>query len=222
VLGGNRAGEQLSDTVRPIAKTSLNEMRRRVEAVLEKLDYDLQRNTVGMATQFAAIDPRAEPPVTKIRAGADGKIDLARSLQGLGFDTAGAGIALGFDGFFLSKSHVFKTMIKRLLGIAGRLFGRQIAIATASVGAAVIDGPLPFGDILAVGGLAWTAYDIHSGQQQFQQEVQESLEAYLQQQHQSMHAQAVQSARKLVEQHREFQQKVASQTLAQVKGGVYR
>jgi hypothetical protein len=43
--------------------------------------------------------------------------------------------------------------------LAARL-APQIAKVVAGAGTAAADGPLPIGDILAVGFLAWTAYDV--------------------------------------------------------------
>lgn len=42
-----------------------------------------------------------------------------------------------------------------------RLLGETVIKAAASVGIAVADGPLPIGDIIAIGGLIWCGYDIY-------------------------------------------------------------
>ena len=42
-----------------------------------------------------------------------------------------------------------------------RLVGKTVAKVAVSAGIAAADGPLPFGDVIAVLGLAWSAYDIY-------------------------------------------------------------
>lgn len=41
------------------------------------------------------------------------------------------------------------------------LLGQTVVKAAASVGIAAADGPLPIGDIIAIGGLIWCGYDIY-------------------------------------------------------------
>jgi hypothetical protein len=56
-----------------------------------------------------------------------------------------------------------------------RLFGKQITKLAGSATIAAADGPIPIGDVLAVCGLIWTAYDINSAKQEFGASVKKEL-----------------------------------------------
>ena len=211
------AADSLAAEVSPIIEPLLDKLNDDIHTALEKLDYDLKRNTTGLAHQLAELRPNEREPVARNKNQSNQPLTLEPSLHNLGLNSVGLGIAIGFDTIAIGQSRLLKTAYTHMVRIAGRAFGRQIAVATGSLGAAAIDGPLPFGDILAAGGLAWTAYDIHSSQQQFQSEVKVSLQTFFTEARNESHQQAIQHARALVDKHREYQVAIADQTLAQYR-----
>ena len=54
-----------------------------------------------------------------------------------------------------------KTTVAAVRNLALRFGGKAIAKGAASAVAPAADGPFPFGDVIAVGGALWTAYDIY-------------------------------------------------------------
>ncbi len=56
-----------------------------------------------------------------------------------------------------------------------RLLAPLTAKAVGSVAAALVDGPIPIGDIAAVGGLAWTAWDVATFKDSVRKEVASAL-----------------------------------------------
>lgn len=64
-------------------------------------------------------------------------------------------VAVGAEAVFVRSTI---SACRNLVLLAG---GKAIAKASASAAAPLVDGPAIIGDILAVGGFAWTAYDVY-------------------------------------------------------------
>ena len=84
---------------------------------------------------------------------------FAGSAQKLHLETVMAGVAVVFEAFFIRET--CKYIVKLFAKPAARICG---SLGVAGI-CAVADGPLPIGEIaggvVAVGGLAWTAWDIY-------------------------------------------------------------
>lgn len=68
-----------------------------------------------------------------------------------------------------------KTTVSAVRNLALRFGGKAIAKGAASAVAPAADGPLPIGDIIAVGGALWTAWDIYDLVDVLPKEIENSL-----------------------------------------------
>ncbi len=84
---------------------------------------------------------------------------------------AGAGVSAGV------ASALELIFIRETAQAIVRICARAAAKAGFSVAAPAADGPAPFLDVLAVGGLAWTAYDIHRLKRKMPKQLEEGITA---------------------------------------------
>lgn len=182
-----------------------------VAAAVDKLERELRRSTLQLANDLAALGPgrAARDPQAAARASAD----LQQGLRNLGFNAAGLGGSLVFDAVAVAQSSLRPLLAKQLAALAGRRFAGQAATVAASAAAAAADGPLPIGDILAVAGLAWTAYDGYASLQAFERDVNTAVNNQLAETQSTLHKQALERA-KLLLKHYQRQQETLGREFA--------
>ena len=92
---------------------------------------------------------------------------FSRDVQDHAYKAAEATVSLALETVMIKTSYAaIKNVVVRLTGVALSSAVKRAGTSLAAGGtAAVVDGPLPIGDIigaaLTVGGLSWTAYDIY-------------------------------------------------------------
>lgn len=217
--GGNKAESYLNSQINPVLALATRALGVDIDAAVGTLEYDLRRSTVQLATDLAALGPGNFTADVKLGALAMNRADFQNSLRTLGLNAIGVGASLPFDAVALCGSRLFAGLPGRLVGIAGRLFSKQIAAGTASVVAPAVDGPLPIGDILAVGGAIWTGYDIYSSRRDFEQEITTSLEGVLRDMGRTVRDDASAHANRLLRQHEEFQNSIGVHAQGQFAQG---
>ena len=82
---------------------------------------------------------------------------------------SGVGIAAGFEALFISQT------VRAIVNLCVRTSAKAAGKAAVSTAAPAADGPFPFGDLIAVGGFAWTAWDIHHMTKKMPKEMQKGL-----------------------------------------------
>lgn len=135
------------------------ELREAMEAFSNELDV--------LQLELHAMDPVASAGLTDM--------DYRGSLNELG-SFAGIQIALlPVDVHGLVKMKLLKSLPPHIVRVSSTLFKKQIAMGATAAGAAAIDGPLPFGDLIGavilVGGTVYTLREWSRLQSKFQQEV---------------------------------------------------
>jgi hypothetical protein len=96
------------------------------------------------------------------------------------------------------------------------VFARPAAAAVASVTAAAVDGPLPIGDIFAVAGIAYTAYDISATRHEFRTDLKASVDNALPQMKRSLHGQVMDRVHAILDAHQNAQDEIRNQSLSHV------
>jgi hypothetical protein len=92
---------------------------------------------------------------------------FSRDIQDHAYKAAEATVSLVVEAVMIKASYTaIKNVVMRLVGVALSSAVKRAGSSLATGGAAaVVDGPLPIGDIigavLTVGGLSWAAYDIY-------------------------------------------------------------
>lgn len=147
---------------------------KKLEDAAEELKVNLYQNAFHYAMKVSQSGPdnhvKVQTPIIK------NEKDFEMALQGLGFKAVINIPLLGLDFYYVIKSNTLRVILRMVSNIAARLFARPIAVAAGSAVIAAADGPLPAGDVLAIGGLIWTGWDIISARSQFETEISNTMQ----------------------------------------------
>lgn len=217
VKGQDETEAYLNREIKPFLDPATQALGTDVDAAVKKLDYELRRSTVQLANDLAALAPAKYALDTHVDVGSTMSLeDFRQSLKNLGFNATGISVSLAFDAVALCKSQLVAVLWKKITAIAARMFGKQVAKVAASGAVAAADGPFPVGDIIALGGIIWTGYDVHALRKQFEREITTSLDNLLADARHGMHKQALDHATDMVKQYQKLQDEIGSQTLEHV------
>jgi len=211
-----RTEQYLESKIGPVISPAIRAMTNEVDAATSKFDYELRRSTVQLAHDLAALGPMAQQYNIPIESAIASRSDFQKALRNIGFSaTALSGFAL-FDAGALWQAKGGIALWRKLGGVCLRLFGKPVATATASITAAAADGPLPFGDVLAVGGAIWTCYDIHRARCSFEKDLQTALANMNSEVKNDLRRQAVAHAEALIKQYQQLQDDIGSHALQEL------
>jgi hypothetical protein len=208
VRGGNRAQQNLERAIRPHLDPWLQSYSRELSNLLFQLEREYAAATEELAYHLAMY-PGPVPGTSTNVPVPNLPTDYRVSLRQLGFGGAGLGISVGFDVFAITTSTLTTTIPTKLNTLLITMFGKNAAILSAGAGAAIADGPLPFGDILALGGVAWTAYDVRASSGRYRRVLRQNLHEAMDAARDEGHRQA---DRKALQMHRAYER--ALRTLA--------
>ncbi len=93
----------------------------------------------------------------------------AKALGAAASAATGVGVAAGFEALFISQT------VRAIGNLCVKSSAKAAGKAAVSTAAPAADGPLPIGDIIAVAGFAWTAYDIYHMTKKMPKEMQKGL-----------------------------------------------
>ncbi len=217
--GGNETQAFLDTQITPIIEPPVNALAKDVDMSVEDLDRDLRQSTLLLAKDLAALGPPESKPPIQVNVEDLGHVDIATALRDLGFNAGGVGVAVAFDVAALCKTQIAKALWAKMISIAGKIFGKQVVKLAVSAAITQADGPfLPFADIIALGGVIWTGYDIHAGRKEFEGELLVSLENMLADAKTRIHGQSVGHANNLVKAYQALQDDIGSQTINDLSG----
>lgn len=172
VKGTNRTEEAIS----PIVKEKIVDELEKAVAVYARWTADYQKELAteeaALAADLAVKSKSFESAVTVLSEENVKSVSLAvdafsREVKDHAFKAAGATVGLAAEAVLIKGSYMaIKNVVVRLAGVAlSSAVKRAGTSLAASSTAAVVDGPLPIGDMigaaLAVGGLSWSAYEIY-------------------------------------------------------------
>jgi hypothetical protein len=215
----NETEAYLNREIKPFVDPAIQALGKDVDTAGKKLDYELRRSTVQLANNLAALGPSDAGPALTVDVDEMSRLDIQQSLRNLGFNAAGIGVSVAFDAVAISKSQLVAVLWKKTTSIATRMFGKQVATLAGSAAVAAVDGPLPVGDIIALGGMIWTGYDIYASQKEFEKEINTSLDNLLAEAQHSVHKQAVEHATAMVKEYQKLQDEIGSQTFDRIAKG---
>jgi hypothetical protein len=211
ITGENKAEENVNATVAPILDPSTKSLAPILDEARRKLDSDLRISTTRLAYELAAIADRDGQSQSKTAITPVSERDFQSALRALGVNAAWVGVAAPVDGYALVR--LGPVLGKKLTATAGRMFGKQVTRLAGSGTLAVMDGPLPVGDILALVTAVWTAYDIHSMKSEFRSESESALLSSLSQATEAACNQAIEGAIAREQKFAKLQAQMVTQTL---------
>lgn len=186
---------------------------RELDLAVEKFKQDLMENGVSFATElcqyFNQNDKFNNIKFDKIQS----EEDFNNALGQLGLTGAIHAVALPLDIAFVVKSEIFKRLLKNVMEIIVKIFAKPIAVAAGSAVIATADGPFPIGDVIAIGGLIWTCYDICSSRALFENEVLTSMTNFSTELSLSQKKQFHDLASNLLKSHESIQDRIRKQYL---------
>lgn len=205
----------LTKKFEPVLKPIVDGYSRDVKKVMDRLENDLRVISVKLAIDLASIGPGAtqapQRPILRI----DTRSDFDQALKDLGYT-----VVLVSKDFVTNDFASFKVtpdIVKRIAAISSRMFAKPIEKAASSSALAAVDGPFPFGDILSLLGIAWTAYDISQMQNKFQNDVQDSMKNKLDGIRDAMNKRAKTFAVSKISEFRKLQEGMGNQTNKQLE-----
>lgn len=204
--------EYLDSEINPMIEPVVSALAADVNRVVDTLEADLRRSTLVLAKDLAAMGPAEGQRLIEVDIEGLNEADFEQSLRNLGFNASGIGVALTFDAVAISQSRIGKLILAKIKSIALRMFGKQVAKVAGSAAVAAADGPLPVGDVFAVGGLIWTGYDVYASQKEFEKDLRTSVSNLLLEANNDIHKQAVDHANSMLKEHQDFQDNIGSQT----------
>ena len=214
----NQTDSYLDSEIKPITEPAITAFAQDINRAVGDLDSDLKRSTLILAKDLAALGPNERRVPVAVDSEDLDYVDFDTSLRNLGFNAAGVGVAAVFDAVAVSKTKVTGLIWKKIAAIASRMFGKQVAKVGGSLALAGADGPLPTCDIIALGGLVWTGYDIYKGKKEFQRDLNVSLNNMLSDANANIHKQAVKHSKAMLKSYQEMQDTIGFQTAANLSG----
>ncbi len=209
VLGGDRAPRRIEACSGSFTQ-SLKNSSVRVSGLIDGLQQDLTavNNRYAIAVGEVIEQKGANLPRSNFE-------HLMRVRKNVPFDVAleagGAGAAVTFELITISTT---KKAIVEVCGFLAQKLAPQIAKAAVGTGAAAVDGPLPFGDILTVVMAAWTIYDVASLPGAIREDVRKEFEHAASEHHRLLDEQAGDAVAELAKRSRSSREKMHEQLLA--------
>ena len=164
------------DAISPIVKEKIVDEIEKAVAAYARWTTDFQKELAteesALAADLAVKSKSFESAVSVFSEENAKSVSLAvdafsRDVQDHAYKAAEAAVSLALETVMIKTSYTaIKNVVVRLAGVALSSAVKRAGASIAAGGtAAVVDGPLPIGDIigavLTVGGLSWTAYDIY-------------------------------------------------------------
>ena len=208
VFGGARAADyvdtELGNRLRPALRTCAREL----DTSLARFDRSLAESTVTLASELAQVRAAGNGSPFDVSVDVRPNDDLDSTLRNLGFDAAAISVGGMLDVWALLNSRLAQGLLTKATSTAASMFARPAAAAAAEMTVAVADGPLPIGDMIALVGGAWTAYDVYATRAAFEQELKTTLANALPEMKRSVHDQVMTRIRGTLDAHRRVQDSI--------------
>lgn len=205
VFGGTRAADYVDAELGGRLRPALQTCSRELDIALARFDRSLAESTVTLASELAEYRDAANGKPLSVAVDLQYSDDLQAALGNLGFDATAIAASLTLDIWGLVNSRLMSGLLTEATGMAATLFARPAAAAAAEVTVAAADGPLPIGDLIAVVGGLWTAYDIYACRAAFEDQLKTSLANALPDMKRSVHDQLMTRIRGTLDAHRRTQ-----------------
>jgi len=173
----HQTDDYLDRETQPILNTLLEDFGRDTNGLIQSLDDDLRRVSVQLAVDLASIGPGKSDVPGHVMLTPDVKRDFDVIVKRLGIDVTVLSVTVIFSkqiGAVISK-----VIPKRVASIAARMFAKQVAKIAASSAIGSIPSPIPLPQLILLGGLAWTAYDIWTIRDDFRADIYKSTKTEL-------------------------------------------
>ena len=211
VLGGSRATtrvQQSSSDLVTAMQSATTRTADLVSALEQRIDALHNEHAARMGGVIQSYEGRLPAGDLKAMAGTFERVPQRVSVHA-------GGVAFGavLEVWFVKST---QESLRKVMAFLTRRLGPQIARAATGVGAVVVDGPLPVGDIIAVGLAAWTAYEVFNLPDSIRETVRGEYRAAADAHLSALDAEVKSALEKLMQQAREQRQQLHAELLAQL------
>jgi hypothetical protein len=201
LLGTDMLQEHMVDALQPVITLNVD-TRNRLLAVMEVLRVELESNLNQYRTEVLQLTESAQVPAGSLRL--DQMNVILSELDAYMGDAGNAYIVVGIEA--IAAKSIYKVIKSGLSVVAKRLATTGVAAGTA----AAVDGPSPIGKVvgavIAVGGVAWTGWDVYALSRQ-NQNLPDEIASHVEQSLQSLQEQSLQWMQQA---HQAYQQQLLS------------
>lgn len=179
VNGTHEAESYLTSQIEPSIIPMVSEFSLNLNSETAKLDNDLQKVTVQLAANIAAIGPGDSRPPPRGDSQENTLPKFQQLLKQLGTTATGNSLLMVNSMIDLLGPRMLPALVSPIRASALRMFGKQIAKLAVLPFVATATGPIPIGPILAVAGGLYTGYQIHRMRADFEDDVYVGLKTRL-------------------------------------------
>lgn len=214
--GTSRAETYVDERMQARLEPALRACSAELDAALTRFDLAMRTSTTGLATDLSPAPVAGAGRDAAITVELDTAGDLPTALGGLARQGISLTLSTAFDAWAIVHTSVAKGLLQKTVALAARMFARPAATAAASATAAVVDGPLPLGDVITVVGTAWTAYDVHRTRRTFRADLQTAVDNALPEMKRNVHAQVMERVQAVLEGHQRTQDAIRHRSLSRI------
>lgn len=211
VLGGSRATSRVQQSSTALVTAMQSTTTRSadlVSALEQRINALHNEHAARMGGVIQSYEGRLPAGNIKAMAGTFERVPLRVSVH-----TGGVSFGAALEVWYVKST---QESLRKVMAFLARRLSPQIARAATGVGAVVVDGPLPVGDILAVGLAAWTAYEVFHLPDAIRETVRGEYQAAADAHLSILDAEVKSALEKLMQQAREQRQQLRAELLAQI------
>lgn len=198
---------QLETRINPV----IIQMASDLDSALRRLDLALSQNSVSLASELAQMNPQAKDLKLPVVMGIKSAQDIDKALTGLGINGVALSLCVPLDCWALLNTKVLETLVSKIAAAAAKVFVKPIGQIAAEILIALADGPLPIGDIIALAGGLWTAYDIYSTQKEFERDMKGAVAGLVSDAREATRRQVLNHADAILRQYQVIQEQILQQ-----------
>lgn len=213
IKSSNATAEYIGDRMHSCMEQPLKKLSGDLETAIGRFDLSLKQNTVGLARELAQMNPHNQGKTISLPSDLKSSDDINKALNNLGLGGVTIGISIPLDVWAVLNANIVKSITAKVAAAAARMFARPVAAVAAEVTIAAADGPLPIGDIIAIIGGLWTAYDIYSTQKQFELEMKKSVENMMPDVQRDIQKQVLDHIHSILKEHQRLQDEIRQHSI---------
>ena len=176
VRGRSDADDWVCRRINERLAPQVDDCQRQIQDAIDVFDRELAASTMTLATELAGFGGVAATSSTLGYQPGLEHLSANEALRFLGFEGVSLPPAIAIDVHNLMNNRVVHWLIDKTMDMARWIFARPIAAATAEATCVVVDGPLPFGDLIGLAGAVWTVRDVYTLRHRFRRKLVAGIE----------------------------------------------
>lgn len=217
VKNDNTTDSYLQSKITPILDPAINALSKDINDALDQFDNKLKRSTLLLAKDLFELE-NTHKDTHNVSATLESlnNDEMQKTLRNFGINAATISISAAVDLYAIFKTKFAKMLQNKISTIAIKMFKNQVARTGGLSAIAATGSPFIISDIIAIGGLIWTGYDIYKGKKEFEEELNISIQNILNEAKDNLHKQTIEHAELILTNYQNLQYKINSQAAKQL------